>query len=358
MVINIGNKRIGPGNPCFVVAEISGNHRQSFSEAVKLIKAAKQAGADAVKLQTYTPDTITIDSDKKWFQVGQKVGSKDSPDAWKGLTLYELFKTAYTPWAWQPKLKRLADSLGLIFFSSVFDETSVDFLEKMHVPCYKIASYEVTDIPLLKKVARTGKPVIISVGFASREDVQLAVATLKNNGAKGIAVLHCVTAYARTPNPEYANLKTMQDIQKRFKVVTGFSDNNAGIEIPLAAAGAGASIIEKHLILKRSKGGPDARFSIEPAELKEMIDRIRYAEKAMGKVLYGPATEAEKNYKKSRKSLFVVQDMKKGELFTRANVRSIRPGFGLHPKFLDQVIGRKASKNIARGTPLAFDLVV
>src|SRR3989344_8100335 len=268
--------------------------------AVKLVYAAKEAGADAVKLQTYTPDTITLDCDKEWF----RVGGEDNPENWKGKTLHQLYQMAYTPWEWQPKLKKLADELGILLFSSPFDETAVDFLTAMDVPCYKIASYEATDFTLLRKVARTGRPVIMSVGYASFPETEEAIQTLRKYGAHDIAILRCVTGYADTPDVSAMNLATIQDIAKRFTVATGFSDNNGGIDIPVAAFAAGASIIEKHLILKRDMGGPDARFSVEPHEFAEMVLRIREIEKsrmkpivnarAMGVPTYGPVTDIER----------------------------------------------------------------
>lgn len=361
--MKIGDKTVGAGNPCFIVAELSANHHQKYEEAVELVKAAAEAGADAVKLQTYTPDTMTLNSDKEWFLVG----GKDNPELWKGKTLYQLYETAYTPWDWQPKLKKLADDLGIILFSAPFDETSVDFLEKMNVPCHKIASYEATDFILLRKVAGTGKPVILSVGYASEEEVRFAVETLRSNGAKDIAVLHCVTGYSGNPKPEDMNLKTISDIRNRFGVISGFSDNNAGIEIPVMAVKAGAAIIEKHLILDRKSGGPDAQFSLEPQEFKEMILKIReleggrdadpVPESAMGKVHYGPNNELEEYNKRWRRSLFASKDISSGESLTKDNVRSVRPSFGLETKFYDQVIGKKAKNNIEFGTPLSWDLI-
>jgi len=349
----IGKRTIGAGHPCFIIAEVSANHNQKFAKAVAIIKAAAKAGADAIKLQTYTPDTMTIDSNKKWFVVG----GKDNPKAWKGKTFYNLYQKAYTPWEWQPKLKKIAESLGLFLFSTPFDSSAVDFLETMNVLFYKIASYEANDIPLIKRVALTKKPVIISVGFATLPEVKLAVSTLRKNGAKDIAVLHCLTAYSDKPQPENANLATIQDIQKRFNVVNGFSDNNGGIEVPVIAASLGASIIEKHVTLRRSDEGYDARFSLEPAEFKEMVERIRFAEQVRGRVHYGPNNEAERYNKQFRRSLFVVEDMKKGEKFTTKNVRSIRPAYGLHTKFFDTILGKQATKDIERGTPLSWKLI-
>lgn len=351
--IQIGQRKIGVGYPCFIVAEVSANHNQRFDKAVEIIKAAGKAGVDAIKLQTYTPDTITIDSDKEWF----RIGGKDNPDSWKNKTLYDLYKTAYTPWEWQPKLKKIAEDLGMMLFSSPFDETAVDFLENMNVPCYKVASYEVNDIILLKKIASTGKPVIMSVGYASLEDIELALKTLRDNGATQIAVLHCVTGYSDIPQLENMNLKTILDIKERFGVVSGFSDNNGGVGVPIIAAAMGASIIEKHFIDSRQEESPDSKFSLIPQEMAVMVKTIRDAEKSMGSVHYGPVNEIEEYNKRWRRSLFVVKDVKAGEEFTRENIRSIRPAFGLHTKYIDEIIGKKASREIERGTPLSRDLV-
>ena len=360
--IKIGNRKIGENHPVFVVAEISANHHQKYEEAVLLLKAAKEAGADAVKLQTYTPDTITLNSDKEWF----RVGGENNPDDWQKKTLYQLYQTAYTPWEWQPKLKKLADELGIPLFSSPFDETAVDFLRRMDVPCYKIASYEVNDFLLLRKVAQTGKPVIISLGYASMEDADFAIRTLRENGAEDIAALHCVTGYETEPDMTNMNLATIKDITDRFSVVGGFSDNNAGIEAPLIAASAGASIIEKHLILSRSVGGPDARFSIEPAEFKLLVEKLKKGDyttdeavmsSALGRVNYGPASATEEHNKCFRRSLFISKDIKKGERFTPENIRSVRPAFGLHTKHFDEIMGRTAAADIEFGTPLSWDLI-
>lgn len=353
--IEIANRKIGIGHPCFIVAELSGNHLQNFDRAVELIRASAEAGADAIKLQTYTPDTITVNSNKEWFWVA----GKESPEAWNRKTLYQLYQTAYTPWEWQPKLKKIAEDLGLILFSTPFDPTAVDFLEKMDVPCYKIASYEAMDIPLIKKIAETGKPVIISVGFSTLEEVVLAYATLRAYGNGEVAILHCVTGYSDNPDPSCMKLGTIRDIHERLQVVSGFSDNNAGIEIPIAAAiGAGASIIEKHVTLRRSDGGPDARFSIQPEELAKMVRTIREAELALSGVHYGPRTSAEQENKdRFVRSLFVVEDIKAGEKFTPQNIRSIRPAHGLPPKFYWDLLGRTAAKDIERYTPLSWELV-
>src|SRR3989338_4368714 len=351
--IHIGNNVIGSGNTCFIVAEISGNHHQHYREALELIEIAAEAGADAVKLQTYTPDTMTIDSDKPWF----RVQGKDQPDVWKGETLYHLYQKAYTPWEWHSKLKALTERLGLVFFSTPFDTTAVDFLEELDVPCYKVASYEATDITLLKRIARTGKPVIMSVGFATLDEITLSVEMLRDHGAGDIALLHCVTAYSDRPILEQMNLRTMTDLGERFGVVTGFSDNNGGIDVPIAAALMGASIIEKHVIHDKQSSGLDARFSLVPAELDEMVAGIRRAESIMGSVHFGVQGSSEEENRHFRRSLFVVENVKLGEVFTTKNMRCIRPASGLEPKFYDNVLGKHAARDVVRGTPLTMDLL-
>lgn len=339
----IAGREIGYKKPVFIVAEISANHKQSFKRAKKLVESACKIGVDAIKLQTYTPDTITINCSNKWFQI------QTTNPAWKGKTFYELYKTAYTPWEWQPKLKKIADNHGVILFSAPFDETAVDFLEKMKVPAYKIASFEIGDIELLKKVAKTKKPVIISRGMASLKELKLAILTLKKNGASKIAVLHCISSYPA--KPEEMNLATILDIKKRFKVVTGLSDHSLSIATAITSVALGASIIEKHFTLKRSEGGPDAAFSLEPAEMKQLVQNVREAEKSIGRVHYGP-NKSEAESIASRRSLFVVEDIKKGEKFARKNIRCIRPGYGLNPKLLNLILGKKANRDIKRGTPL------
>ena len=352
-LIKIGSKKIGLDYPRFIVAELSGNHHQKFDEAVDLIKAAAKAGADAVKLQTYTPDTITLNSNKKWF----RAGGEDNPESWKNKTLYQLYKKAYTPREWQPKLKKIAESLGLIFFSTPFDKSAVDFLEKLLVPCYKVSSYDVVNIPLLIRIANTRKPVIMSVGFASVNEIKTAIESLRANGTRQIAILHCVTAYSKEPKLDEMNLRTIGDISETFGVVAGFSDNNAGNEIPVQAAIAGAAIVEKHLILKRSSGGPDARFSIEPDEFERMTLNIRKAEEALGNVHYGPASPAEEYNKHFRPSIWVIKDIKKGDKFKKENIRCVRPGNGLSPKHYEKILGLRAKVNIEQVTPLSWDLI-
>lgn len=350
LVIKTPNRErlIGPGQPVFIVAEMSGNHNQSIERAKKIIDAASEAGADAIKLQTYTADTITIDCDNEYFQIKEN-------KLWSGQTLYELYKKAYTPWEWQPELKAYAEKKGLIFFSTPFDQTSVDFLEKMDVGIYKIASLEIVDIPLLKRVAQAKKPVIISRGTASVEDVELALKTLRENGADQIAVLHCLSAYPAEFNEMH--LSTIKDIADRFKIVTGFSDHGLENTAGLLAIALGASIIEKHLTLARSDGGPDAEFSLEPGELKNLVRGIRNTERALGEPFYGVAA-GEKESVKFRKSLFAVNDIKKGEQFNAGNVRSIRPGAGLHPKFYGEILGKFSACDIKKGTPLNPSLIL
>ncbi|MBF8280939.1 MAG: neuB [Candidatus Magasanikbacteria bacterium] len=349
-----GPRQIGGGAPSFIVAEMSCNHLQKFEKAVQIIKAAAAAGADAVKLQTYTADTITIDCDKPWF-VERAEGN---PDSWKKKTLYELYRTAYTPWEWHPRLHEVADEYGIALFSTPFDGTAVDFLETQKAPCYKIASYEATDIPLLKRVAQTGKPVIMSVGFATLPEIEYSVRILRENGCHDLALLHCLTSYADAPDLKHVNLRTIDDLRERFDVIAGFSDNNGGIELPVAAATLGASIIEKHLVMGVNEGSFDDRFSITPAQLKEMCASIRRSEEALGTVRYGAQSAVEEGNKYFRRSLFVARDMKTGELFTNENLRDIRPSHGLPTKYYDEIIGKRAATDIERGTPLTWEMVV
>lgn len=348
-VFKIGKRWVGKGEPCFIIAEMSANHCQDYNKAVAIVKAAAKAGANAIKLQTYTPDTLTIQSEKKWF----RVGGKDNPKAWQKQTFYDLYKKAYMPWDWQPRLQKLAHKLGLIFISTPFDSTAVDFLETLKVPAYKIASYECIDIPLLKRIASTKKPVIMSVGFATLPEIERSVKTLRAHGTKDLALLYCLTSYQKQGQPRRTNLKTMLDLGKRFNCVVGFSDNMGGIDIPALAAATGASIIEKHLIDRHTPQAVDDRFSLDVKEFKVMVDKIRWQETIMGQVKYGPQTAEEKANLQFRRSLFVVKDIAKGEKFTPENIRSIRPGYGLAPKFLDQVIGKTATKDITAGTPLS-----
>lgn len=349
-----GERIIGSTHPCFIVAEMSANHQQNYEKAVEIIKAAAAAGADAIKLQTYTPDTMTVDSRKEWFLVG----GKENPEAWQGKTFYDLYRTAYTPWEWHSKLQSLAESLGLVFFSTPFDATAVVFLESLHVPLYKISSYEATDIPLLKRVAATKKPIVMSVGFATLPEIVFSVKTLRENGCKELALLHCVTSYSDKPAPERTNLRAMLALSEEFEAVAGFSDNNAGIEIPALAAAMGASIIEKHLVLENDTTALDARFSLDGKEFKKMVDKVRAQEKMMGTVFFGPQTPAEEYNRRFRRSLFVVKDVKAGETLTPDNIRSIRPATGLETRYYEEILGKVVRQDIEKGTPLTRDLIV
>lgn len=346
--IEIGGRRIGTGYPVYIIAEMSANHNQGFEEAINILKAAKDSGADAIKLQTYTPDTLTIKSDKEYFKV-----SGGTP--WDGFTLYDLYSESYTPWEWQPKLKSIANELGLYFFSTPFDYTAVDFLEDIEVPCYKVASFELIDLPLIERIAATGKPIIMSVGMTSLAEIDDAVKAARKAGADEIALLKCTSAYPAFP--ENMNLKTIPHLAQAFRVPVGISDHTLGIAVPVAAVSLGACIVEKHFTLSRNKHGPDSAFSLEPNEFKSMVEAVRSAEKALGLVQYGPGKH-EIASQVFRRSLFVVKDIKAGEVFTTVNVRSIRPGQGLAPKYLDEILGRTAITDIERGTPLTWDVVL
>lgn len=343
--MNIAGKIIDKKSDVFVIAELSANHNQDFELALRTIKAAKESLADAIKIQTYTADTLTIDCDNEYFRINQDT-------LWDGKTLYELYKEAYTPWEWQPKLKEYAESLGLIFFSTPFDKTAVDFLETLSVPCYKIASFEITDIPLIEYTASKGKPIIISTGIAELKEIDEVVKVCRNTGNNDIALLKCTSSY---PAPiEEANLLTIPDLADRFGVISGLSDHTLGSTSAISAVALGAKIIEKHFILDRNNKGPDSTFSMEPVEFKQMVISIREAEKARGRVNY----EISEKVKKSRlfaRSLFVVKDIKKGEVFTEENIRSIRPGYGLPPKFFYEIVGKQASMDIERGAPLKWE---
>ena len=344
MKFQIAEKEIGDENPTFIIAELSANHMNDFNIAAETIKSMAEAGADAVKFQTFTPDTITIDCDNEYFQIKQGT-------VWDGQVLHELYEDAYMPWEWQPKLKKIAEDLGLIAFSSPFDKTSVDFLEDMDVPIYKIASFEITDIPLIEYVASKGKPIIISTGIASFKDIELAVQTCLDAGNNQVALLKCTSSY---PAPlDEINLNTITDMIEKFDCIIGLSDHTLGGEVSTAAVALGANIIEKHFILDRDMGGPDSEFSMEPHEFKQMVDSIRNVEKALGKVNYDLSDKMKANREFSR-SLFVVEDIEKGNIITKDNVRSIRPGFGLHPKYLNEILGKKVNQNLNKGTP--FDL--
>jgi pseudaminic acid synthase len=347
MRLDIGHRIVGEKAPVFVIAELSANHNQNFDIAVKTIHAMKEAGADAVKLQTYRPDTITMDCSNEYFQIRHGT-------LWDGKTLYELYAEAYTPWEWQPELKRIAEEIGLICFSSPFDKTAVDFLEKMDVPAYKVASFEITDVPLVAYIASKGKPVIISTGIATLADIEEAVDACRKKGNNQIALLKCTSEY---PAPiEEANLRTMANMADTFRAVVGVSDHTLGISVPLSAVALGAKLVEKHFILDKNLGGPDAAFSLDPAEFRAMVSSIRDVERSLGEISYELNDRAKSSREFSR-SLFVVQDVRKGEPFTEVNVRSIRPGQGLHPRYLDRVLAGRARIDISGGTPLNWDLI-
>lgn len=340
--MKIGSFEISAQSGVFIIAELSANHNGSLEVAIETIKAAKRSGADAIKLQTYTADTLTIDCDHEDFVLR-------SNSIWDGRTFYDLYQEAYTPWEWHEALFKAAGEEGLICFSSPFDKTAVDFLENLHTPAYKIASFEITDIPLIEYVASKQKPVIISTGIATEEDISLALDACYRMGNRDIALLKCTSSY---PAPiEEANLMMVQDLANRFDVISGLSDHTLGSTAPVVATVFGGKIIEKHFILDRSIGGPDASFSMNEEEFAQMVKAVREAEKAIGQVDYR-LTEKQAKGKDFSRSLYVVEDVKAGEVFTEKNVRSIRPGFGLHPKYYVSVLGQIATMDISRGSRL------
>jgi pseudaminic acid synthase len=344
---SIAGRAIGAGRPVYVIAELSANHRQHEEVAIELVHAAHEAGADAVKLQTYTPDTITIASDAPSFRAG-------SGSLWEGTTLHDLYQEAYMPWEWQPGLKVLAESLGMDCFSSPFDATAVDFLMTMDVPAFKIASFEMVDLPLIRRVAETGRPMIISTGMATEAEIDEAVATARDAGAVGIALLKCTSAYPSPP--EAVNLRAIAAMAERWDVPIGLSDHTLGETVAVAAVALGACIVEKHMTLSSDDSSPDSAFSLDKIGFKAMVDAIRVTELALGQPVVGP-TDEEKESRRFRRSLFVVEDVAAGETLTETNVRSIRPADGLHTRYADAVLGRRAARPITRGTPLSWDLI-
>jgi pseudaminic acid synthase len=337
---------IGQNTPIFIIAELSANHNGNLATALETVRASKRAGADCIKLQTYTADTITIDSEKEDFLIKGTI--------WEGKNLYQLYKEAYTPWEWHAEIMKVAKEEGLICFSSPFDPTSVDFLEELNVPAYKIASFEITDIPLIEYVASKGKPVIMSTGIATLEDIELALDACRRMGNEQIALLKCTSSY---PAPiEEANMAMIKDFEERFGVVVGLSDHTMGSTVPIVATCFGAKIIEKHFILDRSIGGPDASFSMNEQEFTEMVKAVREAEKAIGKVDY-TLTEKQQAGKNFSRSLYVVEDIKAGDVITEKNVRSIRPGLGLHPKHWYNVNGKIAFKNLQKGERFSLEMI-
>ena len=343
--MKIGNREIGGDHSVFIIAELSANHNGSLDVAIDTIKAAKRTGADAIKLQTYTADTMTIDAKTPDFLLSQGT-------IWDGKYLHDLYKEAYTPWEWHEQLFKAAEEEGLICFSSPFDATAIDLLEKLDAPAYKIASFEITDIPLIELVASKGKPVIISTGIAGKEDIELALEACHRMGNKDVALLKCTSSY---PAPiEEANMVMVKDLAERFEVITGLSDHTMGDTVPVVATCFGAKIIEKHFILDKSIGGPDASFSMDEAEFTAMVNAVRDAEKAIGVVDYS-LTEKQKKGRDFSRSLYVVEDIKEGEKITKENVKSIRPGFGLHPKYYSQIQGKKALNSLEKGTRLSLE---
>lgn len=344
----ISNHSIGPGTSTYIIAELSANHHQDFDQAVRLIQAAKDSGADAIKLQTYTPETITISCNNRDFFIGEGT-------LWQGKNLFDLYSEAYTPWEWQPELKKIAENLGMDLFSTPFDPTAVQFLEGMDVPAYKVASFELVDLPLIKMIAAQNKPIIMSTGMATLAEIDEAVRAIQETGNTQIALLKCTSAYPAPP--EEMNLRTLPNLAETFNVPVGLSDHTLGIAASVTAVALGACIIEKHFTLSRSESGPDSAFSLEPPEFKDMVSTIREVEKVLGEVNYSPSAH-EIASRVFRRSLYVVKDVKKGDAFSENNVRSIRPGYGLPPKFLNEVLGRAASRDIKRGTPLSWDLML
>jgi pseudaminic acid synthase len=344
--ITINGRPIGPGRSTYLIAEMSANHGQDFDQAVRILQAAKDAGADAIKIQTYTPDTLTLDCSTSPFQI--------KGTQWDGCTLHELYGTAYMPWEWQPRLKRVADELNLDLISTAYDFTSVDFLDKMGVPAYKIASFELVDLPLLRYVASMGKPILLSTGMATLAEIEEAVETIRDSGGKDFMLLKCTSAYPALPRE--MNLNTLVDMRQRFGVPIGLSDHSLNPEIALAAVALGASVIEKHFTLSRDVKGPDSAFSLEPDEFRQLVKSIRTVEEALGASEY-KTTEQEARYIVFRRSLFVTKDVKAGDRITRENIRSIRPGYGLPPKYLEKLVGCRFAKDIPRGTPLDWDLI-
>lgn len=342
--MKIGNFTIDDKSPVFIIAELSANHNGSLDNALATIKAAKRAGADCIKLQTYTADTITLDSDKEDFVIKGTI--------WDGKKLHTLYQEAYTPWEWHEQIYRVAQEEGLICFSSPFDKTAVDLLESLNSPAYKIASFEITDIPLIEYVASKGKPVIISTGIARQEDIELALDACHRMGNYDVALLKCTSSY---PAPiEEANMCMVKDLAERYNVISGLSDHTMGSTVPVVATVFGAKIIEKHFIIDRAIGGPDASFSMNEEEFTAMVKAVREAEKASGVVDYN-LTEKQAKGRDFSRSLYIAEDIKEGELFTEKNLRSVRPGFGLHPKYYNQLLGKKATTYLEKGTPMQLD---
>jgi N-acetylneuraminate synthase len=345
MSIELLSKRIGPGHPPFIIAEMSGNHNQSLERALQIVEAAANAGAHALKIQTYTAETMTLDIKDGEFFIG------DPNSLWQGASLYSLYQEAYTPWEWHKAIFERGQELGLLVFSTPFDATAVDFLEELNAPCYKIASFENTDLPLIRRVAATGKPVIISTGMASIAELDETVTAAREAGCKDLVLLKCTSTYPATP--ENTHLLTIPHLRQLFGCEVGLSDHTMGIGVAIASVALGASVIEKHFTLARADGGVDSVFSIEPSELKQLVEETERAWAALGQIHYGP-TSAEKASMQYRRSLYIVKDLAEGETLSMENVRAIRPGLGLSPKYLEQVLGRRVNQALKRGTALSW----
>ncbi|PEP64077.1 pseudaminic acid synthase [Bacillus pseudomycoides] len=346
--IKINGRKISRNHQPFIIAEMSGNHNQSLERALQIVEAAARAGAHALKIQTYTADTMTLDIDNKDFKI------EDTNSLWKGNTLYKLYQQAYTPWEWHKPLFDKCTELGIIPFSTPFDETAVDFLESLNVPCYKIASFENTDIPLIRKAASTGKPLIISTGMATISELDETVTTVRSAGCKDLILLKCTSTYPASP--ENTNIHTIPHMRELFQCEVGLSDHTLGVGAAIASVAMGATVIEKHFTLSRADGGVDSTFSMEADELNSLVIETERAWKSLGKIYYGP-TDMEKSSLKFRRSLYVAQDMKAGDLLTTENIKAIRPGYGLAPKYLPILLGKKVKKDVAKGTPVSWDLI-
>ena len=346
--MNINEFVISPDDPPFIVAEMSANHQQSLSRALATVGAAASCGVNAIKLQTYTPDTLTLNVNDSDFRIN------DPKSLWHGRSLYELYQSSYTPWEWHEPIMKRAKELGLECFSTPFDESSVDFLESLNVPCYKIASFEIVDIPLIERIASTGRPVIISTGMATVAEIEDAVAAAKNSGCRQIALLKCSSAYPADPCE--SNIRTISHMRKFFECEVGLSDHTRGIGVAIAAAAMGASIIEKHFTMSRDDGGVDSEFSLEPDEMERLVIETLRAWQSLGSVSYGP-TESENSSRLFRRSLYVTKDMRKGQELSSDNFRSIRPGFGMAPKYLRELIGRRIRTDLTKGSALSWDLI-
>lgn len=346
--LQISGRKICASHPPFIIAEMSGNHNQSLDRALEIVEAAARAGAHALKIQTYTADTMTLDMDCGEFHI-------DDPDSlWKGKSLYRLYQEAYTPWEWHEPIFRRCRDLGLIGFSTPFDQTAVDFLESLGVPCYKIASFENTDIPLIKKAAATGKPLIISTGMATLADLDEAVSAAREAGCNDLILLKCTSTYPASPGN--TNILTIPHLRELFRCHVGLSDHTLGVGVALASVALGAAVIEKHLTLSRADGGVDSAFSLEPDEMKMLVDESGRAWQGLGRVSYGP-TEKEKASLQYRRSLYIANDMKAGDTFTRENLRAVRPGLGLPPKYLDYLLGKRVRRDVKKGTPASWEII-